>query len=327
MKRLLQLIPIVLIALGILFFYTSSKDVKTESSDSYLEQFKQDYRIYSPPLPERMSFAGEQVPLQSFVVSEMLDREILVNTYWHSNAMLLFKRAHRWFPIIEPILKAEGVPDDFKYLAVIESGLIHATSPAGAKGFWQLMKSTGMEYGLEINREVDERFHVEKSTKAACKYLKEAYKRFGSWTNAAASYNMGMGGLNRQLTAQGEKSYYDLSLNVETARYVYRILAIKAIFTSPQSYGFYMRECDLYPPLKTRSIVVDTTIASMGDFAHAHDVSYKALKVLNPWLLTTSLSNKGRKKYTILIPAKELFDYTKLRAKESQKIGIYGDKK
>lgn len=326
MKRIFQILLVGIIVAGTLVLYINSVDTSEESRPDYYEKYKRDYRIYSPPLPSKMDFAGEEVPLNSFYVSEMLDREILVNSYWHSNTLLLFKRANRWFPVIEPILRKNKVPSDFKYLALIESGLINITSPAGAKGFWQLMKATGNQYGLEINSEIDERYNVEKATEAACRYLLDAYKIYGSWTEAAASYNMGMGGLNKQMRNQGEESYYDLSLNSETSRYVYRILAVKAIFSSPKSYGFYLREADLYPPLKYKVVLIDSTINNMGDFAKANEVSYRMLKELNPWLLTTSLLNKNSKSYEILLPEKELMNYQNLREKQSHEIGIFGDR-
>ena len=329
LKRIFQISILVLLLSAIVVLYVGSKEVQVEpdTKEAYYEQFKRDYKIFSPPLPEKMDFCGEEVPLNRFDIAEQLDREILVNTYWHSNALLLFKRAHRWFPVIEPILKEQGVPDDFKYLAVIESGLMQTTSPAGAKGFWQFMRATGRSYGLEINDEVDERYHVIKSTRAACKYLKDAYKSYGSWTNAAASYNVGMGGLNKQFSRQNEDNYYDVSLNSETGRYLFRILAVKAIFSKPSKYGFNLRETDLYPRLSIETEVVDTTIADLASFAHDRSISYKMLKELNPWLLTNYLPNKSRKKYEIWLPKKEMLDYSALRKKMSMERGIFGDKK
>ena len=200
--------------------------------------------VVAPAIPSHMTLAGEEVPLNDFGVREALDRELIVNTYRHSGTILYMKRASRWFPVIKPILAEEGVPEDFKYLAVIESGLSQVVSPAGASGFWQFLKKTGPEYGLEVSSTVDERYHVEKATRAACLYLKEAYEKFGSWSLAAASYNMGMSGVTKRLKEQGVDNYWDLHLNSETARYVYRILAVKKVLESPASFGFKLRESD-----------------------------------------------------------------------------------
>lgn len=327
MKKILTIGIPVLIGVVAVFLYINSVDSSDDNLNSYAENYKNNYRIYSPPIPEKIDFASEEVPLNIFYVSEMLEREILVNTYWHSNTLLLFKRAHRWFPVIEPILKKNNIPDDFKYLALIESGLTNITSPAGAKGFWQLMKATATNYGLEINSDVDERYHVEKSTEAACNYLRDSYKIYGNWTEAAASYNMGMGGLNNQMRKQNEDSYYNLSLNSETSRYVYRILALKALFEAPHKYGFYLRETDLFPALEYSEISLDSSITDMSSFAQTLGLSYKMLKELNPWLLTTTLNNKTKTIYTIKVPNSSMYDYRKLKDKLSNEIGVYGDRK
>ena len=195
-------------------------------------------KIISPDFPDSFTFAGEEVPLRNFEVRERLDREIVVNTYWHSSTILMVKRAKRWLPVIEPILKEEGVPDDFKYIAMIESNLTNAVSPKGAKGFWQFLKYTGEKHGLEINKCVDEGYHIEKSTKAACSYLKNAYEMFGSWTLAAASYNMGEAGVEKQLERQKADNYYNLVLSDETSRYIFRAIAAKIIINDPEKYGF-----------------------------------------------------------------------------------------
>lgn len=272
---------------------------------SYKDEILQNYQVYAMPTPEELSFAGEKVPLDNIIVREALDKEIHANTYWHSNTFFYFKRAHRWFPIIEKILKENGVPDDFKYLAVIESGLLNVTSPSGAKGFWQFMKATGKDYSLEISDDVDERLNLEKATVAICKYFKEAYKIFGNWTLAAASVNMGKAGIKGQLEKQKADNYYDLLLNIETGRYVYRILAVKCIFENPSQYGFNFREEDLYPPYQTTSIEVDSSISNLVDFANTVGTNYKTLKVLNPWLRTNELKNSSGKIYEILIPIED----------------------
>ncbi len=253
-------------------------------------------------IPGDANFANEQVPLQIIDVKEKLDRELIVNTYWHSQTILFHKRAARWFPIIEPILKENGIPEDFKYLAVIESGLDNVVSPSGARGFWQFMEKTGKGYNLEINTHVDERYHVEKSTVAACKYLKEAYDKFGNWTLAAASYNMGKSGLARRLNEQRAASYYDLLLNIETGRYVYRIIAAKYILSNSEQYGFHLEKASLYQPYQTTIIEVDSAINDLVEFSIQQGINYKTLKLLNPWMRKPQLPNPNGKVYNIKIP-------------------------
>jgi hypothetical protein len=257
---------------------------------------------YQVPIPSEITFAGEPVPLHLFDVRESLDRELQVNTYWHSQTVLLLKRANRYFTIIEPILKEKGIPDDFKYLAVAESALTQAVSPSQAVGFWQILEGTGKELGLEINDEVDERYHIEKSTYAACNYLLKSHKQYESWTMTAASYNFGRNGINRQIERQNNSDYYDMVLGEETGRYVFRCLALKVIFENPEQYGFFFQPKDLYPPLKYYSVEVDSSVTSFAEFAEYYNTSYKMLKLLNPWLRKSYLTNKGKKKYNIKIP-------------------------
>ncbi|MGA8854652.1 MAG: lytic transglycosylase domain-containing protein, partial [Christiangramia sp.] len=235
----------------------ASKEISTNEINKSVAD---SYKIEALPMPENLDFAGESVPLNDPDVYERMDRELLVNTYWQSNAFLLMKRAHKYFPVIEPILKEEGVPDDFKYLAVIESGLTQAVSPARAIGFWQIMEGTGKEYGLEINDNVDERYHIEKSTRVAADYIKKAKERFGSWTLAAASYNAGQYGVDKQLERQKVADYYDLLLGEETGRYVFRILALKEIMTHPKKYCFIFNENDLYKHIPVEKVKVDTVV-------------------------------------------------------------------
>ena len=261
-----------------------------------------DYNVYALPLPDNLNFAGETVPVQNPDIKERMDRELLVNTYWQSNGLLLFKRANKYFPIIEPILKEEGVPEDLKYLAVIESGLTQAVSPARATGFWQILKETGKEYGLEVNDNVDERYHIEKSTRAACKYLKASKERFGSWTLAAAAYNAGNYGVSREMERQNVNGYYDLLLGEETGRYVFRILALKEILSNPGKYGFNFQEKDLYTEVPTYKVSVDTAVSDFTKFAEGFGINYKILKIHNPWLREKHLNNSSRKKYSIDIP-------------------------
>lgn len=261
-----------------------------------------DYNVYALPIPDGLNFVGERVPIENPDIRERIDRELLVNTYWQSNALLLMKRANKYFPIIEPILAQEGVPDDFKYLAVIESGLTQAVSPARATGFWQILKGTGKEYGLEINDNVDERYHIEKSTRVACAYLKKAKARFGSWTAAAAAYNAGPAGIANRMKEQNVTNYYDLLLNPETGRYIFRIIALKEILTQPQKYGFNFTTADLYTEVPTYRVGVDTAVTDFVKFAERFGINYKILKIHNPWLREKHLNNKSRKQYYIKIP-------------------------
>lgn len=248
-------------------------------------------------------FAGEPIPEGNFDAIERLDRELAVNSYYHSSTILNIKRAHRFFPTIERILAENGIPDDFKYLAVAESGLENAVSPAGAKGYWQFLKAVGQQYNLEINSEVDERYHLEKSTVAACKLLKDYHNKFGSWTLAAAAYNMGIGRTSRLMEQQKATNYYDLNVNQETSRYVFRIMAIKEILSQPNQFGFYVDEEQRYKPLDDYAVVtVNEPVSSWGEFAQKYGTSYRILKVYNPWLIDTNLTNSARKTYEVRIP-------------------------
>ena len=252
--------------------------------------------------PTSIDFATEPAPLQISDVRERFDRELLINANLDATTLLIIKRAHRAFPIIEPILQRYGVPNDFKYLAVIESGLVNAVSPAGARGVWQFMPITAKEKGMEVNETVDERYHLQKSTEAACKYLLDAKAKFGSWTLAAASYNGGMTGVTKQIEMQQVSSYYDLLLNDETSRYVFRILALKEIMQNPEKYGFVIDPLDLYVGLPTKTILVDTSIVDLASFAKSQGINYKILKIHNPWLRDKKLPNASRKRYEIEIP-------------------------
>jgi membrane-bound lytic murein transglycosylase D len=262
------------------------------------------YKVYALDLPDTLNFADEKISLSSPDLKERLDRELLVNTYWQSNMMLLLKRANKYFPTIEKILKEEGVPSDLKYLSVIESGLENAISPAGAKGFWQIMRTTGKEYGLEVNSNVDERYHIELSTRIAAKYLKKAKNKFGSWTLAIASYNRGIRGIQRNLNQQKVENYFDLRLGKETSRYVFRVLAVKEIIENPMKYGYVYDHTDLYYPVPVRYHGLDTAISNLATFAKKMGVNYKILKIHNPWLLQNHLNNKSKKYYEIAIPEK-----------------------
>lgn len=276
---------------GVLIHATSSEYFKEQSQGRDCNYF-----------PKSVNFAGEKTPLHISDVKERFDRELLVNVNWHSNTYLLLKRANKVFPIIEPILKKYDVPDDFKYLAVIESGLVNVISPAGARGIWQFMPVTAKEQGMEITNEIDERYHLEKSTEAACRYLLAAKNNLGTWTLAAAAYNGGLGGINKQITAQKVTDYYDLLLTEETARYVFRIVAAKEVMTNPVAYGYDLTKDELYKNITVKKIEVDTTIKDWADFAIKHGINYKILKIHNPWLRDTKLTNLKNKKYIIEIP-------------------------
>jgi hypothetical protein len=260
------------------------------------------YVVTSVPIPETLDFAGERTPLENFDVAEALDRELLINSYWQSHTMLLIKRAHRHFPVIEKILAEHGIPEDFKYLPVAESDLMNLTSPARAVGYWQFLKATAQEYGLEVNSEVDERYHLEKSTEAACKFLLRSHELYGNWTMAAASYNVGRTGLNRQIERQDSRYYYDILLNEETGRYIYRLLALKLIMSEPAKYGFMIDEDELYPPIPVYQVTVDSAVDDFAEFARRYSINYKVLKIFNPWLRDNKLSNTRGKTYRISIP-------------------------
>ncbi|PKP49911.1 MAG: murein transglycosylase [Bacteroidetes bacterium HGW-Bacteroidetes-11] len=289
-------------------------DNKQDREKQYREKFSAHTFALSVQIPEKIDFAGEDVPLDLYYVREGLDRELLVNTYWHSNTILLLKRAGRYFPMIEPILKKNGIPDDFKYLALIESGLMNVVSPANAAGFWQFLDKTGREFGLEVTDQVDERYHYSRSTEAACKYIRDAYKKYNNWSLAAAAYNAGQGRISRETEKQFVDNYYDLHLNQETSRYLYRILALKLIYENPADYGFYLRNKDLYPPIPTQSFKIDTSITNLIKFANDNEVPYKVLKEFNPWLRTDQLKVAPGKSYTIELPKKKHLRYSQLQA-------------
>ena len=263
------------------------------------------YNIKALKIPENLTFAGEKVPTDRYDIRERMDRELLVNTYWQSNGLLMMKRENKFFPVIEPLLKKYGIPDDFKYLAVAESGLQNNSSPAGASGFWHFLRTSAREYGLEVNRNVDERYHLGLATKVAAAYLKKSKERFGTWTLAAAAYNAGNARIANRLKTQQVDDYYDLLLNSETSRYVFRIVALKEIMSNPKKYGFEFDEEDLYSLPKTRTVEVDTAIVNIASFAKHFGTNYKVLKLHNPWLRENKLNNKSRKLYHIKIPVDE----------------------
>jgi membrane-bound lytic murein transglycosylase D len=300
MQKIVRLLSIIFITLlSITFFnavYISDVPSEKNTADSYT--------IKALKIPDELTFAGEKVPTELYDIKERMDRELLVNTYWQSNGLLLIKRAHKYFPIIEPMLKKYGIPDDFKYLAVAESGLENNSSSAGAAGFWHFLKSSAKEYGLEVNQNVDERYNLEKATKVAADYLKKSKKRFGTWTLAAAAYNAGNTRIARNLKKQQVTDYYDLLLNSETSRYVLRIVALKEVLSYPKKYGFEFEKEDLYTSPATRTVRVDTVITNIASFAKGFNTNYKELKLHNAWLRENKLNNKSRKLYKITIPIK-----------------------
>ncbi len=305
-SRLLYSFIIVVLVLGGYQFLESS---------TYLERAPEapgKHYYSSVEVPDSLTFAGEKVPLEYFDVYESLDRELLVNSYFHSQTLRFMKLAPRFFSIIEPILEADSIPEDFKYLALAESGFNpKAVSPAGAVGFWQFMKGTARDYGLEVSGEVDERYHIEKSTHAACAYLHESYKKYGSWTLVAATYNAGRSFVGRQLERQQETEYYDLLLGEETGRYVFRILALKLVMENPQKYGFDVQEDEQYSVWNTKTVSISGPVANFADFAQEHQTNYKILKMLNPWLRESYLTNKSGKTYGIKLPAEGFRTNTK----------------
>ena len=298
-KKLKSLNNINLIIILVFVFFISFGISKTRFLTNGNES---NYQIYPVSIPKKISFAGEEIILDEDDLIERMDKEFLVNTYWQSNTILLIKRANKYFPQIEKILIEEGVPTDFKYLALIESGLDNVTSPRGAKGFWQIMKTTGKEYGLEINSNVDERYNLNLSTRLACKYLKKAKDKFGTWTLAAAAYNRGINGVQNEITKQNQTTYENILFGEETKRYVFRIIALKNIVESPESFGFFIKEEQMYKPTKYEELKVDIPIDNISDFSKKLGLSYKNFKIHNPWLLENHLNNKSRKVYTISIP-------------------------
>jgi membrane-bound lytic murein transglycosylase D len=296
---LLPLLLLANVAVVIVLITGIATHTETETTDENNISFK-----YKPvTIPDSVIFAGEPVPLGRFDIRESLDRELLVNSYFHSQTLRLIKLAPRYFKIIEPILKEKGVPDDFKYLAVAESGLDpRAVSPSGAIGLWQFLRGTARDFGLEVNSEVDERYHIQKSTYAACEYILKAYQKYNNWSVVAASFNAGMNGVDRQMERQKADSYYDMLFGSETARYVFRLIALKLILEDPYKYNFDVPEDEKYPVITTREVVIDVPVSDFAGFAAENGINYKLLKDFNPWLRDNFLTNPNRKKYTVIIP-------------------------
>ena len=283
-------------------FQTSSQYISFNLKEPILSDISIEAPGSAPKLPIKLDFAGENVPLKDIEVRERLDREIIVNSFRHSSTLLLMKRANQWTPTLIKILKEQGVPEDFAYLSMAESDLTQVSSPSNASGFWQFLKPTAIQYGLIVNDEVDQRFDIEKSTYAACKYLQDSYNQLGSWTLAAAGYNMGMSGVGRQAIEQGSNNYYDLYLNTETSRYVFRILALKLIHQNPSNFDYRIEASDLYEPYLYKEISVSGSVNSWISFAKDNNISYKELRRHNPWIRTTSMKNSANNTFVVKIP-------------------------
>lgn len=306
LKKELSRIYKVLILVCVLPFLVSAYCI---GSDNREEQTEDD-RYTCVDVPRYTVFCGDTIDLTRYDRHERMDRELLAFSFMHSTSIQTIKRANRYFPVIVPILKEKGIPEDFKYLMAIESACNPlARSGAGAAGLWQFMPTTGKEYGLEVNSHVDERYNVEKATYAACKYLKDAYNRFGDWVSVAASYNAGQGRISQQLEKQYTDETLDLYLVEETARYIYRIFAVKMLFENPADFGFYLRSSDLYPQIHYRTVKVSETITDLARFAKSQGTTYALLKNLNPWLRSTSLPCKNGKEYEIKLPDKNNMNY------------------
>jgi len=291
-------ITLLLIGVTTTCSFAQHDDIKVdELSFNQMAQF-----IHDIDLPETMDFCGEAVPLDRFYVRESLERELLINTYRHASTILLLKRTTRWFPVIEPIMRKNNIPEDFKYLAMIESDLTNAVSPSKAVGFWQFLEGTGKQYKLEIYKEVDMRYHQEKETQAACEFLNDLHARFGSWTLAAAAYNCGGGKVSRTIEEQKVNSYYDMLLPNETERYIYRILAFKLITQNPEKYGFQISDDGWYQPLEYKTITVTETIEDLAQFAIDKGTNLKMLKYYNPWLRSNKLTISEGNSYQIKLP-------------------------
>lgn len=326
-KKIIFLITLVVLLLGGITAVTLSfAQNSMTSKDSHYKNLDEEFVVFDHidhfthdiELPEKLEFCGEEVPLDLFYVRERLEREILVNSYLHSSTLLLLKRTTRWFPVMEPIMRKQGLPEDFKYLSMIESALTNAVSPAKAVGFWQFLESTGKEYGLEINKEVDMRYNVEKETIAACKYLKDSYDKFGSWTLSAAAFNCGNGRITRTKNEQRVTSYYDMLLPEETQRYIFRILALKVITENPAKYGFQISDEGWYQPLEYKTITVTESISDLVSFAIEHGTNYKMLKYFNPWLRGTTLTISTGNSYKIKIPTgKHSLTHEKLKTQDN----------
>ena len=271
----------------------------------FSQNLPQNYQVKYPEIPQEVFFCGERVPINQFDILERFEKEMIVNTYWHSKTLLTYKRSKKYFSAIEQILRQNNMPDDLKYLVVAESGLENLTSPAGAKGFWQFMEKTAQQYNLEISKEIDERYNLEKSSQAACEYLQKLYNMFNNWTLAAAAYNMGENALKRNIKKQKVNNYYDLKLNNETSRYIFRIVSYKTIYENPENYGFKIKEHDFPKNIETYNITVKESIENLAEYALDLGVNYKIIKNFNPWILKNNLIINPGQSYNLTIPKKK----------------------
>jgi membrane-bound lytic murein transglycosylase D len=329
MKKKPAILYVIIIILSFIIFYEffifsasideKDQDKKINSKETIIIEHAP---VVQPIIPNEVYFCGERVPIELFDVREALDKELVINTYRHSTTIMYLKRANRYFPEIERLLKQHNIPDDMKYLCVAESGLDHVVSPAGAAGYWQFLSQTAREYGMEVNKSIDERYHANFSLVAATKYLQDSYDRFGSWALAAAAYNMGNRGVKREISEQRVNNYWDLHLNSETARYVYRIIALKIIMSNPKDYGFNISDEYLYKEIETYEVIVDTTITDLVEFAFQHGTNYKMIRYLNPWIRGNGLPNKSRKEYVLRIPTNNTrpFDFPEKEVEEETQI-------
>ncbi|MEZ5197637.1 MAG: lytic transglycosylase domain-containing protein [Bacteroidales bacterium] len=325
MRRIYLLTTVMLFAACIILLFNYATLTEKTTDKSYFDAFHKYYKIFTPEIPSAIDFAGEKAPLEIVYIREKLDEELLRNTYFHSSTIGLIKRTNRWFPVIEPILAEYNIPSDFKYLSLVESGFQNVTSPKGAKGFWQFMEKTAQEYGLEVNDAIDERYHVEKSTRAACQYFLDSYEEFASWTLVAAAYNAGKRRIHETIEKQGVTDYYSMYLNEETSKYVFRILAMKEIIEKPTQYGIYLREVDLYPHIPTSEIKITETIPDLYQFASLNNINYRVLKMFNPWLRTDHLPNKSQRTYFIKIPKEGHLNFEILGEQMGNSENIFND--
>ncbi|CAN5215824.1 lytic transglycosylase domain-containing protein [soil metagenome] len=301
--RYLLTIPLFFIFIIISFLLYSSLHRPTSDKD-YKDLFYSDYKLNGVTIPKNLNYCWEKVPVDNPKIKKALENEFYRNAFDQPSTLILHKKAARWFPLIESILKKNGVPDDFKYVAILESGLTNSTSQSGSGGFWGLMPSVARDYGLQVDEQVDERFNIEKSTEVACQIVKDGYKFFGNWTLATAAYDVGNGALSKQMEIQNTKNYYEMDLNNETAMYIYRLLAFKEIISRPEAYGYNIPKRSLFSPIPTFAVKIDSSITDLSGFAYLNGSNYIVLKTMNPWLLKSDLKNPEHKKYTILFPKK-----------------------
>jgi hypothetical protein len=306
-KGIICIIILIICVLGIYAISNIIRANQITQPESFSSSSEEPTLLYenvlaSPPLPNRIEFCGEAAPLHLYWVKESIDRELINQCYQHSRTLLTLKRSTRFLPVIEKILKEEKVPDDLKYLCIAESNLENVVSPAKASGFWQFMEATAKHYGLEVTEQVDERYHLEKATHAACKHLKKLKNQFGSWASAAAAYNMGESGLSQNMKDQQIDNYWELLLNTETSRYLSRCIAYKLIFENQDLYNIRIAATEFYQPIDCKEVVIEKNIEDLRIYCTENHILYRQLKELNPWLRGTKLTVGGNKSYTVVVP-------------------------